>query len=139
MIAIISFKTRKGERIVDQIFGDRLRLLRKRKGMTQSDLARAMGVTLQTIVRYEGLTLEEVRPARLKAFAQALDVDERELTGEADLADSEDIRILTRGLQQLSPERRKALISLVMPYILQNQEEADLVPARGEEEAEAQP
>lgn len=124
---------------MDQIFGDRLRLLRKRKGMTQSDLARAMGVTLQTIVRYEGLTLEEVRPARLKAFAQALDVDERELTGEADLADSEDIRILTRGLQQLSPERRKALISLVMPYILQNQEEADLVPARGEEEAEAQP
>ena len=124
---------------MDQIFGDRLRLLRKRKGMTQSDLARAMGVTLQTIVRYEGLTLEEVRPARLKAFAQALDVDERELTGEADLADSEDIRILTRGLQQLSPERRKALISLVMPYILQNQEAADLVPARGEEEAEAQP
>ena len=30
---------------MDQIFGDRLRLLRKRKGMTQSDLADRLGVS----------------------------------------------------------------------------------------------
>ncbi len=106
---------------MEQKFGERLRMLRRRRGMTQADLARALGCTVQTVVRYEGLGLEEVRPARLKAIADALGVGERELRG--DSSGEEEIRMLTRGLRNMDPEKRSGLISLMMPFIEQYQKE----------------
>ena len=109
-----------------QTFGERLRVLRKRRGMTQADLAQAMGCTVQTIVRYESLLLEEVRPARLKAFAEALDVDERELTGAWDEDESEEeISLLTRGLKRMDPAQRSSLIRMMMPLVMQFQREQE--------------
>ena len=66
----------------DQTFGERLRILRKRKGMTQTDLAKAVGLTVQTVVRYEGLGIEDVKRDRVRAFARALGLEVWELTGE---------------------------------------------------------
>lgn len=106
---------------MEQTFGERLRMIRRRRGMTQADLAKAMGITVQTVVRYEGLGLEEVRPARLKAFADALGVGTEELTGE--FSGEEDIQSLTRGLRNMDPEKRAGLIRLMMPFILQHQKE----------------
>ena len=117
----------------DQTFGERLRILRKRRGMTQTDLAKALGITVQTVVRYEGLELGEVRPERLKAFSEALGVEEWELTGEPNedaAAAEEDIRILTRGLRGMEPERRRQLIDLMMPLV----EEYRMVQKRREED-----
>ena len=107
---------------MEQTFGERLRMLRKRRGMTQGDLARALGVTVQTVVRYEGLRLADLRPARLEEIAQALQVSVRELTGEEDPAER-DIRILTRGLRNMEPAQRENLIRLMMPLVMQFQKE----------------
>lgn len=101
----------------DQTFGERLKILRKRRGMTQTDLAKAMGITVQTVVRYEGLGIEDVKRDRLRAFARALRAEEWELTGEDPDEAEEDIRVLTRGLKDLDPERRKRLIELIMPIV----------------------
>ena len=102
----------------DQTFGERLRILRKRRGMTQSDLAKTMGITVQTVVRYESLGIEDVKPERLHAFAQALGAEDWELSGEdPETMEEEDIRILTRGLRDLDPARRKRLIELMMPIV----------------------
>jgi len=117
--------------VIEQTFGERLRVIRKRRGMTQGDLAKALGCTVQTVVRYEGLTLEEVKPARLRKIADALHVDERELTG--DYGDEGEIGVLTRGLKNMEPERRSQLIQLMMPLVMhyqrggaeQNHEESD--------------
>lgn len=109
---------------MEQQFGDRLRMLRRRRGMTQGDLARALGCTVQTVVRYEGLRIEEVRPAKLKAIAGALGVEPWELTGEEPV--DEEINTLTRGLKRMDPEQRTNLIRMVMPYVMQCQRpEAD--------------
>ena len=99
---------------MEQIFGERLRMIRKRRGMTQADLARALGVTVQTVVRYESLRLEEIRPGRLAAIAGALDVDVKELTGAPEEHGEEEIRMLTRGLRNMDPSQRENLIRLMI-------------------------
>ncbi len=101
----------------DQTFGERLKILRKRKGMTQTDLAKIMGITVQTVVRYEGLWIEDVKRERVQAFARALKAQEWELTGENPDEAEEDILILSRALKELDPERRKRLIELIMPIV----------------------
>ena len=106
---------------MEQTFGERLRMLRKRRGMTQGDLAEALGVTVQTIVRYESLRLEEMRPGRLKAIAETLGVSLPELTGETESPAETEIRTLTRGLRNMEPEQRDNLIRLMMPLVMQYQ------------------
>ena len=106
---------------MEQTFGERLRMLRKRRGMTQGDLAEALGVTVQTVVRYESLRLEEMRPGRLKAIAEALGVSLPELTGETESPAEAEIRTLTRGLRNMEPEQRDNLIRLMMPLVMQYQ------------------
>ena len=109
---------------MEQIFGERLRILRKRRGMTQGDLAQALGVTVQTVVRYESLRLEEIRPGKLEAIAQALHVSVPELTGKSDEESGErEIQVLTRGLRNMDPEQRENLIRLMMPLVMQFQKE----------------
>lgn len=108
---------------MEQTFGERLRILRKRRGMTQGDLAQALGVSVQTMVRYESLSLEEIRPARVKKIADALGVDVSELTG-ADPGTEEgeeSIRILTRGLRSMDPDQRDRLIRMMMPIVREYQ------------------
>ena len=116
-------------RPMEQTFGERLRFIRRRRGMTQADLAEKLGCTIQTIVRYEGLRTEELPARKRKAIAEALRVEEWELTGEGrpegDGPDGEeDIRILTRGLRQIEPEKRKKFIEAMMAYIQRNGEDA---------------
>ncbi|MBQ9210517.1 MAG: helix-turn-helix transcriptional regulator [Clostridia bacterium] len=106
---------------MEQIFGDRLRMIRKRRGMTQSALAQALGVTVQTVVRYESLRLEELRPGRLEAIAAALDVSPQELSGAGWDPVEDEIQVLTRGLRNMDPAQRENLIQLMMPFVLQYQ------------------
>ena len=102
---------------MEQTFGERVRFIRRRRGMTQADLARALGCTVQTVVRYEGLRLEEVKPAKVKEIAAALKVDEAELTGGAPDEEERQINILTRGLRKMSPEQRESVVKLVMAFM----------------------
>ncbi len=102
---------------MEQTFGERVRFIRRRRGMTQTDLARALGCTVQTVVRYEGLRLEEVKPAKVKEIAAALKVDESELTGARPDEGEEQINILTRGLRRMSPEQRESVVKLVMAFM----------------------
>ena len=104
-----------------QTFGERLRILRKRRGMTQADLARLLGVTVQTVVRYEGLRTEDLRPAKVEAIASALDVDPRDLAGWPEDAAGDEVEILARGLRNMDPGQRERLIQMMMPLIREYQ------------------
>jgi DNA-binding transcriptional regulator YiaG len=58
---------------VDSLVGERIRLLRKRRKMSQSDLGQALGVTFQQIQKYEN-GKNRVGASRLHLIATALDV-----------------------------------------------------------------
>ena len=62
----------KGPNPVDVLVGSRIRLLRKRRKMSQAQLGKALGVTFQQIQKYED-GKNRVSASRLHAIATALD------------------------------------------------------------------
>ena len=100
-------------------FGENMRIWRKRRGMTQTDLAEKLGITIQSVCRYENSSAEEVRPARRESIARALDVSVQALTGDSPEEDAS-VLMLTRGLQRMDAEKRECLIEMIMPYVREN-------------------
>jgi transcriptional regulator with XRE-family HTH domain len=67
---------------VDEAVGARIRLLRKRRKMSQQELGTALGVTFQQVQKYEN-GKNRVGASRLHLVAIALDVPINELFGGA--------------------------------------------------------
>jgi transcriptional regulator with XRE-family HTH domain len=65
---------------LDKEIGGRLRLARRARGMTQSDLARSLGVTFQQVQKYERGT-NRVSSSALLLMSKALEVSPGELLG----------------------------------------------------------
>ena len=63
----------KGPNPVDVLVGSRIRLLRKRRKMSQAELGKALGVTFQQVQKYEN-GKNRVGASRLHLVATALDV-----------------------------------------------------------------
>jgi transcriptional regulator with XRE-family HTH domain len=61
--------------------GDRLRTLRKRKLLTQEQLAERSGIAVSTVIRIERNQVEP-QGATIRKLAQALEVDPAELVGD---------------------------------------------------------
>ncbi|RZI98474.1 MAG: helix-turn-helix domain-containing protein [Brevundimonas sp.] len=99
----------------DAEVGQRIRDHRKAAGMTQSDLARAAGVTFQQVQKYERGT-NRVAASRLSSIAAAVGVPPSELLGE-EPADgprpTPDQRRLLALYDQASPEQRKIALSFL--------------------------
>jgi transcriptional regulator with XRE-family HTH domain len=68
--------------LVDDAVGARIRLLRKRRGMSQQELGNALGVTFQQVQKYEN-GKNRVGASRLHMVAIAPDVPINELFGGA--------------------------------------------------------
>ena len=66
------------------MIGERLRQLRKEKGITLEELAEAVGTSKQTIHRYENGVIANVPHERISAMARALGVSPSELMGWAE-------------------------------------------------------
>jgi transcriptional regulator with XRE-family HTH domain len=73
MKAMQMAKTSKMPDPLDVQVGSRIRLQRKMKNLSQSDLGRAVGVTFQQILKYESGT-NRVSASRLQLIAEALHV-----------------------------------------------------------------
>ena len=97
-------------------FGKRLLEARKRKGVSQEDLAKELGTKGPVIGRYER---DEMKPSIEVAakMAEYLDTSLDYLVGKTDvLIDS---KILNRiiEIQRLSPEEQKTVFSLMDAYL----------------------
>lgn len=73
--------TPKAATTADQNVGLRILALRKAKGLSQTELGRAVGVTFQQIQKYEN-GVNRVSSSRLQRFAQVLEVSITSLFGE---------------------------------------------------------
>lgn len=107
--------------------GDRIRQLRKARGLTQTELGEAVGVTQRVVTYYEneGGTLA---PELLLKFAQALGVSPNDILGRPRGAGSLDSALpdnlrLWRKLKQvetLPPPERRQIIQLIDALVERN-------------------
>lgn len=67
------------------LFGENLRLLREKKGISQAELARRIGVSRSVISNYEAGKRSQISTPYIVAIAAALDVPWQELVAGTDL------------------------------------------------------
>lgn len=103
-------------------FADRLRSTRERRGFTQADLARRLGLTRAAISQLESTDTKSVRGDNLFPLADALGVNARWLmTGKGDPGDRADTVVpplskeerIARHLAALPDDKLDALITLL--------------------------
>lgn len=63
------------------MLGDNIRIYREASGLTQSDLAKKVGIKKQTLFKYEHNIVTNVPLEKVEQIAAALDVDPAALTG----------------------------------------------------------
>lgn len=103
-------------------FGERLRSIREKQGMTLAQVAAKTGVSEATVQRYESGEIKNPPQDRIVLLAKALGVTEATLMGwEADDLDVE-VRLLARDMQQLPPAKRRKAITLLR-LMMQDDEE----------------
>jgi transcriptional regulator with XRE-family HTH domain len=100
------------------LFGERLTVVRKKKKISQDELAKTIGVHAPVIGRYER---DEVKPSIEVAakIAQALGVSLDYLTGNSDLELDADVIKKIQDIQKL-PEKDRDHLFYVVDNILQN-------------------
>ena len=95
--------------------GKRLRDFRKRKGLTQEQLAEKTGVTFQQIQRYENAT-NLLNTDKLQAIAQALSVPVAAFFGEVEGPLSEEEQKLINGFRALSSKQLRSFVLHSLTY-----------------------
>ncbi len=94
-------------------FCDRLRTLRETQGLTLMQLSRMIGVSEATVQRYESGEIVNPRREKVAALAKALGVTEAYLLDMEQEPLDDDVMLLARDMQHMSPERRRKAIKLV--------------------------
>lgn len=91
-------------------YGERIKQLRKARGMSAEDLAEATGISPATIYRYENGSTEEPKSSMLRKIADALHVDVYQIiqfdSVTMDDADDDDLWTLREEMRR-DPERRR--------------------------------
>jgi transcriptional regulator with XRE-family HTH domain len=94
-------------------FSQRLKELRKERGLTQGELSKLSGISFPTISRYEGGKRDEPKLTILKTLANYFDVTIDYLAGDTDIKDinftSEEIG---RIFNNLDDDGKKILMDL---------------------------
>jgi transcriptional regulator with XRE-family HTH domain len=112
----------KANQPVDSLVGARIRLLRKRRKMSQTELGEAVGVTFQQIQKYEN-GKNRVGASRLHLVATALNVPITELFDDAETGstlkatkslafDSQALRIAEAFVKISDKQVRSSLVDL---------------------------
>ena len=94
---------------VDRIVGNNIRIYRVAKGLSQTDLANALGVTFQQVQKYEYGT-NRIGPGRLAGLSKLLGVPINEFFESASDAGGDEANIVTELL--VSPHAIRMLKAL---------------------------
>ena len=129
----VDYNRQKGFDMIDN-FGNALRNIRKKKKLTLEEMAELLGTTKQALSRYErGERTPKITVA--SQFADKLGVDLQILVGENgdmkmnlglfgedEAPKTEEARILSRGIDKLSPEERAQALAVVKAMFAQHPE-----------------
>lgn len=94
--------------------GERVRAARERKGWSQAELARRIGVTRSAIAQLESGLTTNPRPQHLFSLAKALDVDARELTYGTPITDLSTEEMVFRLLEAMPPELQQQVFDFTL-------------------------
>lgn len=102
---------------IDRLLGQRLKVARKRRKLSQSELGRAIGVTYQQVQKYEN-GMDRIAVSRLVRVAEALEVSLAELLDEpaegcAPLLSEDALDLVARFAQLERPHLRETAVNLV--------------------------
>ena len=107
----------------DKAFGARLKEIRKRRGVTQVDLAQRLGIHQSLISQYERGSVR-LHGALIVRFAQALQTTPDEIltaqtTPEGDNGHTSDRRFVRRlrKIDKLSPHQKKILLGTIDAFL----------------------
>ena len=118
--------TKEKAKIIDLTFGKRLRFLRKKAGLTQTDLGDVLGVSKRVISYYEKQS--KYPPGKfLPKIAQMLNVTLEELLGTTPLKEVDgrtvDGKLLQKfeKIQELPSSKKKALNQVIDAFLAEAQ------------------
>jgi transcriptional regulator with XRE-family HTH domain len=116
---------RKGRTSIDKIVGQNVRIRRLAKGLSQTELARPLGVTFQQVKKYENGT-NRIGSGRLLQIAHILEVDIKALFEGSELpertnaqspldliAEPQSFRLMQSFSEIADPQVRRSLVTLV--------------------------
>lgn len=111
--------------------GEKIKYLRKQKGLTQEELGQIVGVQKAAINKYETGVVINIKRDIIAALAKALDVSPVYLLDDnsdgpvpdtPDLPQSPEARILAKGIDMLPPEQRAQALAVVRAMFAQHPE-----------------
>lgn len=94
--------------------GKRIKQIREDKGLTQTALARAVGITPQTIYKYENEIIEDVTLDKIEKMAAALGISPACLVGWDEAPSSEVLLNKFEKLNSLGKEKADKLIDSLL-------------------------
>jgi len=99
-------------------FSEVLRVLRKKRGYTQTELAKLMGITRSALGNYES-GIREPDLDTIEAFADFFDVSVADLIGRenddppVESPKTKEARMISSGIDKMPPEERKRAVELM--------------------------
>jgi transcriptional regulator with XRE-family HTH domain len=105
------------------LFSERLKLLRSRKGITQDILAESTGMTKATISRYENGVRKNPGRSEMKTLANYFGVSLDYLDGTSDIEQSLNLRDIESEFYNLTDDNKLKVISYIR-FIRKEQDDA---------------
>lgn len=123
---IFDMNVSKGVDVAEGGFGEKVRVKRQEKRLTQAELAKKAGITQATISRIESGEVAQLGSEKLKGLAGALSVSVDFLVGKIDrmgfdesLINDETAKVVFRGYEKLSEEKKRQLLDYVKFLVTQ--------------------
>ena len=91
------------------MLGPNIRALRKARKMSQNDLAKFFGISVNAVSKWEN-GLAEPSIDRLQTLAELFGVTMDELCGELPTPDLSTLRVMNRAFAQMTPEEQEKLL-----------------------------
>ena len=113
-----------GENKASELFQNRLRQARKKRGMTQAQLAKGAGLTASAISQFESGDREPSFSSLVK-LARALEITPSYLAGLEEYALDPEIRALYREQQELSQEDLEVLRTVAAQLKKRSRDDAE--------------
>lgn len=126
-----------------ELLGKRIKSRRKELDMTQGDVARAIGVAISTIQRYEAASIETIKLPVVEAIARTINVNPEWLVGKSEIKGcsvrsvepgndtSPEAQKIAKAFDKATPKDKNTVRLVLSEYLDDDEQEYQYAAARG--------